>query len=223
MELNVKSTRSELKENLLAHYLDRTILWVKGNLQIIVGALIILVVGGLMSSVFIIRRNEARDKNWVRMAQAEALFKQNDSVNARKILSDIIQLSPGTNEALFASHYMGEIALAEKKFDEAVALYSDVVAKSGKSPLKPLALSNLAFSYSEKKDFQAAAQTYKQFMNSYAEHFMAARNQLAWGTVLLKTGETEAAKETLGQLIDLYPTSPWAENARQIMDKLTTR
>jgi len=223
MELKTKSTRSELKENLLANELEIALKWAMGHLPVIFAGLGALVVGALISSVFIIRRSEARDRNWVRLAQGQSQERQKDNANAEKIFNEIKDNNPGTAESLFATYYLGTAALDEKKYGEAVRFFSDAVAKAGKSPLKPLALTNLAFSYEENKDYQSAANTCKQFMNSYAEHFLAARNQLEWGRVLMKAGEIDAAKETLGQLVDLYPTSPWAENARQIMDKLASR
>ncbi len=222
MEIKTKSVRSELKENILANYLENTIKWSMSNMPIILGGIGLIILAVLAGSVIILRKQEAKNLNWTRMAQAQSLTRQGDLIDSRKIYTDIKTASPNTKEAVFASYYLGDIALTEKKYDEAITLYSDVVEKSGPSPLKPLALVNLAFSFEEKKDFKAAANTYKQFMSSFAEHFMAPRIQLAWGRALLSSGENEAAKETLGQLVDLYPTSPWAENARQILDKLAS-
>jgi TolA-binding protein len=80
----------------------------------------------------------------------------------------------------------------------------------------------LGFAYEQKGDYAGAAQTYRQFMTDHAEHFLAPRIQLALGRSLAMSNQPQAAQEALGHLIDLYPTSPWAENARQIMDKLKT-
>lgn len=220
MEVKTKSVRSELKENVLAHYLENLIKWSMNNLPIILGGLGVVVIVILAGSVFFLKRQEAKNLNWTRMAQAQALVRQGDLTNSQSIFNEIKTKSPNTTEALFAAYFLGDIALSEKKFDQAITLFSDVVQEAGSLAIKPLALSNLAFSFEEKKDFAMAANTYKQFMNSYAEHFLAPRVQLSWGRALLKSGETEAAKETLGQLVDLYPTSPWAENARQTLDKL---
>jgi TolA-binding protein len=46
---------------------------------------------------------------------------------------------------------------------------------------------------------------------------------LGLGRSLAAAGKIDEAKKALGQLIDLYPTSHWAENARSIMDKFKTR
>jgi TolA-binding protein len=86
-----------------------------------------------------------------------------------------------------------------------------------------LALSNLGFAYEQKKEYKNAAETLQKYMDAYADHFLAPRVQLAIGRNWALSGDTDAAKKTLSQLIDLYPTSEWAQNARLIMDKFISR
>ncbi len=218
------STKSELKENILADKLETVVKWGMENRPKVLGGLVFLVMAGLISSVFIIRSQETNEVNWTRLTQAQTLMSQSRNPQSREILTDIRSHSPNTPAFLYATFYLGELNLTEKKYDEATANFSEVVAQTGKQePLRPLALSNLGHAQEQKKDFQAAAKTYQQFTEEYPDHFMAPRVQLELGRNLSLSGEKEAAKKILGQLMDLYPTSPWAENARRIMDKIETR
>ncbi len=217
------STKAELKENILASKIELVMPWIMAHrVQILIGTGVV-VAAGLISSVFIIRRNETRDINWTQLSQAKILFAQKQPDTASQILTNIKTANPGSTEALYALYYAGEFSLSEKKYEDAVQSFSAFVAQSGNQPLRPLALSNLGFAYEQKGDYAAAIQTYQQFMTQYSEHFLAARTQLALGKALLHSGDKEGAKKSLGQLVDLYPTSPWAQNARRIMDKIETR
>ena len=113
--------------------------------------------------------------------------------------------------------------ISKKNYDEAISQLTIVANASKQTPLTPLALSNLAFAYEENGDPLQAALTYQRFMDSYSEHFLAPHVQLSLGRAYADAGETVQAQASLEQLIDLYPTSPWSENARRILDKLESR
>jgi len=215
--------RSELKENILANKMEHLVQWAVAHRPHVLIGTGVIVVSVLLSSVFIIRNGEVRDMNWTRLSQAVSYFNQKDFPAARQILTDVQQQDPRGVLFLYATYHLGEIDLAENKYDDAVRNFSSVIASSGKNPLRALALTNLGYAQEEKHDFAEAAKTYRKFLDEYAEHFMAARTQLALGRALALSGDKQAAKTTLSQLVDLYPTSPWAENARRIMDKIETR
>lgn len=218
------SKRSDLKENILANKLEKPLKWAVENRATVLGAIGLLVIAGLISSVFIIRKKELREMNWTRLAQAKAMLSQpQQRPQAKPILSEIRTASPADAVGLHALFTLGEAALLERNFDEAVTRFSELVGLSGAHPLTPLALSNLGHAYEQKKDYNAAAQAYQKFMESFGEHFMAARIQLSLGRALSNAGRVEEAAKTLEQLIDLYPTSEWAEKARRMMDKNKTR
>ena len=215
--------RSELKENVLAAKVEKGLLWVlehKIPIAVFAG---VLVFGLMVASVVIIRRNEKREEHWGRMAQAQSFINQNQLAQARQILTDIKADGPDHNTSLYISYYLGQAHLAEKNYQEATQNFSDVVSMSGNFPMTPLALSNLGHSYEGLKDFSKAAETYQAFMDQFNDHFMAPRIQLAMGRSLVKSGDYENGKAALEQLIDLYPTSPWSENARRILDKIESR
>ncbi len=217
------STRSELKENLLAAKVQTGLVWVMANRTPVMTGIGIVVAAFLIGSVFVIRNREKRDTDLTRLALAESLVGQRQYDRAALALNDL-KVSTNDNGLLAqTSYFQGLAALGQKKYAEAEMFFQETIDRSGRSPLKPLALSNKGFAQEEKKDFDAAAQTYGQFMTEFGEHFLAPRVQLSLGRAFAAAGKTEEAKKALAQLIDLYPTSQWAENARSIMDKLRIR
>lgn len=214
------SVKSELKQNVLSSKLESVTPWLVAHRNQLLTAIGIVVGVSLIASVFIIRRNEARDISWTRMAQAQILLAQNRADAAIPLLGEIKNSNPGSIESFYASYYSGLAQLEQKNYDAAIQEFSSIVAQANGQPIRPLALCNLAFAQEQKADWPAAVQTYQQFMAQYAEHFMAARVQLLLGKAQIQAGDKEGARKSLGQLVDLYPTSPWAQNARRIMDKL---
>lgn len=216
------TTKADLKENLLASRLEGVVRWIADNRPAVLTGAGVLIATILVSSVFIIQRSDQTKADWTRLSQAQALLSMKKYPEAVQVLTDVHNTSPDMDAKLYAGFYLGQAALAEKKLDDAVKHFSDVNALGIKHAIRPLALSNLGFTYEQKGDYANAAQTYRQFMSEYAEHFLAPRVQLSLGRTLATSNDPKGAQEALGHLVDLYPTSPWAENARQIMDKLKT-
>ena len=217
------STRSELKENMLAAKLEVLVAWVMANRgPVITGAGVAIAVV-LIGSVFVLRNREKRDSDLTRLMLGKELVSQRAYDRAAASLADLRPSLTNHNLIAQSAYFQGLAALGQKNFAEAQAFFQEAVDHSAGSPLKPLALSNKGFAEEEKKDFEAAAQTCRQFMAEFDTHFLAARVQLSLGRTLAAAGKIEEAKAALVHLIDLYPTSQWAENARSIMDKLKIR
>ncbi|MCB4755435.1 MAG: tetratricopeptide repeat protein [Elusimicrobia bacterium] len=217
------SVKAELKENILATKVEGVVKWGIDHRPLVLMAAVALLASVLISSVFILRAKERRDLNWTRLAQAQSYLAQKQFATAQSILEEIQKTAPNTTEALHAAYTLGLVSLETKNDAAAINAFSTVANLPGNHPLRPLALSNLGYAYEQKKDHRLAAQTLQRFIDQYADHFLAARTQLSVGRNWALAGDKEAATKALTQLIDLYPTSEWAKNARVIMDKIKTR
>jgi TolA-binding protein len=217
------SRQSELKENILASKLEGALTWGIQNRTSVITGLGILLGLLLLSSVIIISRKQTLETNLTRLAQAQALVAGRQFDKAEQILTDISNQRPSGNLALQVHYYHGIAALGLKKYDDAIALFQKVVDEAGNSPLKPLALVNLGFTYEEKKEFSQAADIYGRFIVDFSDHFLAPRTQLSLGRALALAGKKDESKKAFDQLIDLYPTSEWAKIARSFIDKNKTR
>jgi len=213
------SRRAELKENVLAAQLEGVIGWATNNWRILAGVAGAVAAGLLVLSVVVLRNQQRREQNTTTLAQAQQLIGQKKYDDAIKILDQIRSQPANNNLFALATYYRGVAALETKNNDDAIRFFSEASERSVNSPLRPIALSNLGFAYEQKKDMEGAARVYGDFVAHYSDHFLAPRIQLALGRTLLAAGKNDDGRKALSQLIDLYPTSEWADAARSLMDK----
>lgn len=217
------STKAELKENVLANHVETVLRWVLMNRGPVLTGIGVLIAAILLGSVFMIRRRENRDVQSTQIAMAESFLGQRQFDRAAQVLQDIRTKATDPSIIVRTAYFQGVTALEQKNYEQAAGFFREAADRAQGTPMKPLALANLGFALEEKKDFDAAVMTYGQFMSEFGDHFLAPRVQLAIGRSFLLSGKEEEGKKALNQLIDLYPTSPWAQNARSIMDKNKSR
>jgi TolA-binding protein len=172
------STKSELKENILATKLESLIKWGMEYRSAVMTVLGIIIIGALIGSVFVLRQKEQNEKTVTRLAQAQAFVGQRRFLEAESILSELHATRPPAPTADLVSYYLGLSLLEQKKYEESKKYFQEIIDRSGTSALKPLAISSLAFSFEELKDYSSAVVLYQKFMSEFSDHFMAPRIQL---------------------------------------------
>jgi predicted negative regulator of RcsB-dependent stress response len=219
----VMSRKAELSENILAARMERTLTWViERRVQALI-SLGVIVASILIGSVFVLRRNQQIEKSRTKLAYAQSLISQQEFAQAEPILNEIRASGTDADGARLAAFLSGVAALDQKKLDDAVKLLTEAVDKSSGHPIRPLARAALGTALEEKKDLTAAIANYAAFISETPDHFMSPRIQLALGRCNLQAGRNDDARRALEHLIDQFPTSEWAENARRLMDKNKSR
>lgn len=217
------SRRSELKENILAAKVEVALKFIIDHaVQFAIGGGVALV-GVLIASVFFLRSGEAESAAWSRVAYGQALYQQGEYGQARAALQQVVDERPGGDPATVALYFLGAAFYEQNEFEEAERAYREVLEVTDNPHIRPLTLAALGSTLESQGRHGDAAEMYRRFMERHGDHFMAPRTQLALGRALLNNGETDEARDALGQLIDLYPTSGWAENARRFLDNLGSR
>ncbi|MBV9080206.1 MAG: tetratricopeptide repeat protein [Elusimicrobia bacterium] len=217
------SHKAELKENILASKLETAVVWIVERRVQVATVLGVIVAAALISSVFFLRHQEAVDTSRTKLGYAQSLVSQDRLTEAVPVLEDIQKSPADTDTRRLAKFLSGVVAFGTSKTDDAIRDFGDAANMSRNHPLRPLALANLGSAYEQKQDFESAARTYTTFMSEFADHFMAPRVQLGLGRSQLLAGKKDDAKKSLEHLIDLYPTSEWAENARRLLDNTRNR
>jgi TolA-binding protein len=213
------SRKAELSENILASKLESALTWIIERRVQVLTSFGVAIAAVLIGSVFALRRHDAREQARTRVAYSQALLSQARFAEAASALDDVRKNPVDADTARLAAYLRGVAALGMSKPDDAVTYLNEAVALSNGHPLQPLALADLGAAYEQKKDFDSAARTYQTFLTDHADHFMSARVMLSLGRVQYLTGKPDDAKKTLDRLVDLHPTSEWAENARRLIDK----
>ncbi len=213
------SRNADLKENILASQLERFLVWgIERKVQVLT-SVGVAVAAVLIGSVFALRQSQTHEQSRTQIAYSQALLSQGKYAEAAKALDQARKLPMDQDTARLSSYLRGVAAFGLGNADEAIPLFNETLSRSTGHPIRPLALSDLGAAYEQKKDFNAAVRTYTTFMTDYPDSFLAPRIMLALGRTQFLFGNQEDGKKTLDRLLDLYPTSEWAENARRLIDK----
>jgi TolA-binding protein len=217
------SRKAELSENLLAARMEGALLWIfERRVQVLISigvAVAVLLIG----SVFVLRRREQAEQARTKLAYAQSLISQQQFAQADPLLAEVRSSRADADTVRLAAYLGGVSSLEEGKLDDAVKLLTEAVDKSAGHPIRPLARASLGAALEQKNDLPAAIATYGAFISESPDHFLSPRIQLALGRTNLLAGRNDDARKALEHLIDQFPTSEWAENARRLMDKNKTR
>lgn len=217
------SRKAELSENILAARMESALIWMyERRIQMLI-SLGVLVAALLIGSVFVLRRNQQNEDAQTKIAYAQAMITQQQYAQADKVLSEVRSSNADLSSRRLAVYFSGISALSQGKLDDAVKDLQEAVDKSANHPLRPLARAALGTALEEKKDYTGAIADYAAFMSENPDNFLSPRMQLALGRANLLAGNNDEARKALGHLIDQFPTSEWAENARRLMDKNKSR
>ena len=107
-------------------------------------------------------------------------FKGGDMQKAREILSRFLQLSPAHDLAANAHYWLGETYYNEKKLDQAVLEFQEVIKNFPAKDKAPAALLKQAMAFREMGDLKSARYLYKKLIDDYpgADEAKVAREKL---------------------------------------------
>lgn len=216
------SRKAELSENILAAKLEGTLEWLYERRVHALVSLGVVVAAGLIGSVFVLRRNEQAEDAQTKIAYAQSMISQQQFPQAETVLSEVRAGASGSDTARMGAYLSGVSAFDQGKLDDAVKFFTAAIDQSAGHPVRPLARSGLGTALEAKKDYEGAIADYAAFISETPDHFLSPRIQLALGRAYLLAGKNDEAKKALEHLIDQFPTSEWAENARRLMDKNKT-
>ena len=107
-------------------------------------------------------------------------FKGGDMQKAREVLSRFLQLSPAHDLAANAHYWLGETYYNEKKLDQAVLEFQEVIKNFPTKDKAPAALLKQAMAFGEMGDLKSARYLYKKLIDDYpgADEAKVAREKL---------------------------------------------
>jgi TolA-binding protein len=132
-----------------------------------------------------------RDQAWAHVANANA--KARDWSGADKAVSQLLKdhrKSPLVSRTILN---VAETAYGEKHFEAASKFFELLLAPGPKSPFHAAALSGLAWSELQKKDYAKAEQRFRQFAKEHSGHELAAESAFMIGDSLQRAGNSKDA------------------------------
>ncbi len=235
-------TRQEIKRDEIQERLLLGVEWLQDNYQKVVAAIVAIAV--VVAAVLLFQGMRSRQEVSAQQALAEALkihqapinaagadpdnenspsFPDEDARRARaKGLFEGVLADHGSSDAgRIARVYMGEIAAQEGDLARARELWNEYLDRSPRDALAAVVKLNvISLDRAEGKHADLVAEL-RQAVENDSGVLPRDATLYELGVSLEDNGETEEAKERFQELVDQFPQSPYAREARTRLDVTT--
>ena len=219
-----KLTRREIKEDKFLTFVAKATKWFNENSKYIAIALAALVVAVAVGYLIVSSKHQAETAASGRLIRAMAAYNNMAFDRAIPILQGIVDQFPGTKSAGIAAFYLGRAYYNKENYEEAKKYFSLYVEKYGDDPLlKSAALAGLGACYAQQGDKEMAAQYYEKAAKKEKEFFNAADYLFSAAENYAEIGKIGKAQELLQLVLEKYPQTPVANDAKMLLAELTAR
>lgn len=132
----------------------------------------------------------------------------------------VAETYPGSSIEPRALLYCGRKLIDEKRYDEALTVYSSFVQTYPSHALAPSAMAFCGMISEQEKKFQEAATRYQSVVDSHPQSFVAPLALLNMGSCFEKLGNAAEAKKAYEKIVSEYPASAWKDDAQARIGKL---
>ena len=153
-------------------------------------------------------------------AYSESALAAFEDAKSAEDYKSIAETYPGSAAEPMALFYCARKLVDDKKYDEAVAVYSSFVRLHPSHSLAPNALAFCGMLLEQEKKFEEAATSYQSLVDRYPQSFLAPMVLLNRGSCLEELGKLTEAREAYGKVISGYQSSSWKDDALARLGKL---
>jgi outer membrane protein assembly factor BamD (BamD/ComL family) len=212
---------TQTSQNKFEEKLKLYILWIRSH-QEQFWAISITVLGAILLTFFMIKRRQAdNEEAWTQLGAAQGYIMQGQTAPATKALDDWFARYKGTGATTYAKFLRADLLYNTSNYAGAADLYGDLVQTGRPKELRPLALSAQAASEEMAGRLPQAQALTQQFLDHYADHYLAASMYISQARLAELSGSTSNATALYDRFVILYPQSPWTEFARARIQLLT--
>ncbi len=210
----VLSSREQLKKDPLQETVKKGLEWVGSHrqtfLSIIGTAAVVLVVGAFIVTNY----KNVRSQAWERYSAGQNAMIMQNWDGALGLYNDVITNYGRTPAAVYALLSKGDVLHHQGKYQEAVDSYKQCLEKNPPRIILPLLLASKGTAEEDMGDFGAAVASYQKFVSEFQDHYLSPKVYESLGRAHELNHNPDAAKEIYGQIITLFPGTPWAEVAK---------
>jgi tetratricopeptide (TPR) repeat protein len=183
--------------------------------KVLIGVAVVLVVAVVV--VMVVRGQRATE-----LAASADLMTASQSASsgllaqASQEYQAVIDTYPGTRSAGAATCYLGTILFQQGQYDPALENFQAYLDRYGnKGTLGKVALEGKASVLEQRRDFEGAAEIYKELAEQSRELESTEARYLADAMRCYRSAnDWMAVRETATQIVDNHPDTPWAGDAR---------
>jgi hypothetical protein len=181
-------------------------------------ALASLLIGWVFHNLQAVRRLA-----WDQLSSAQTLFSQGKISEATQAVDQILASHRSGSLAIHAHLLKGDMALQGEKKDQAIPAYEAALGQSATPELRAVALGALAAAHEELQKWPEAEKLHTQFTVEFPDHFLTPRTHLGISRLQMAQQKWVEAQSTLERLITLYPSTPWAQEAQELLPQTKGR
>ncbi len=209
-------TKKEMKEDKLVTTAFKLSEWFQKHLnQVLMVAGAVVLVALVVFFVFSSKARRSK-KAAELLGKATLEFQAGNASQAVTDLQTVIQKYGGTKDAGHASFYLATAYFYGRDYGRAKATFQEFIKKYGDDPLLlASAQAGIAECDMESGEFEAAGDNFVQAVSLNPDGLLAPQYLFSAGRAYLKAGQKEKAKEVFSRLIDQYPDSEQASEAKQ--------
>lgn len=153
----------------------------------------------------------------VLVASAQSLRALENGAEAAKRLNQLLTAFPQSTYRPHAIYLLGELAQADKKYDDAIARYKEAIAQFPMSQFVALARYGLGASYFAKEDYTNALPPLGELLAAKPDPELLARGQYLRGLTYQRLKQFEPALKDLQAFLEGKPEGEEALDARYAM------
>ncbi|MCJ7509192.1 MAG: tetratricopeptide repeat protein [candidate division Zixibacteria bacterium] len=207
-------TKKEMKEDKLVTLTFRiTELFQKYTNQFLVGIGVVVVAGVLVYFYINSKANQEREAS-VLLGQADLQLRIGNTKQALSGLDMVTKRFPETKAGKRAIFLLGDAYFQSREFQLAKSAFERYLSQGKEPLLKASAQAGIAQCYLETGDLLLAGDSFLKAASMTTEDFMKQEYLFSAAWVFSRTGQKEKAREVYRELLDKYPQSTQAQQAR---------
>jgi len=214
-------TRKEIKEDKLVTYYFKALDYYEAHKrEFLYGA--IAVVAIIAFGLYYMNSQKAAEQTAsVEFAKGKAAYESGNYDAAIGILEALTSDFDGTHGAATGTIYLAKAYMAKGQYEDAERTFKKYLDDYGDDPILSLAAATgIAASHEARGEHDKAAEAYEKAAKKYKDSFKAPDLLFAAARSYKEAGRPQDAKRVLDQLLETYPESQVASDAKLMLGEL---
>ncbi len=153
-----------------------------------------------------------------KFVQARAEYNKQNYLAAIPLLEQLVNEYSGTQSAGIATIYLANAYMHTKDYANAEKFYKKYLDDVDDDPILSISAAyGLAATHEERGDYTKAAALYEQAASAHDESYRAPELLISAARCFKQAGQNEGTRRVLQKLLDKYPKSALAEEAKLLM------
>ena len=205
------SDQSEVARDELRDAVEQTVDWLIEHRREASYAAGGILGAALLTGLVAYSRHAKMTESWDKLSLAEMYAYAGHPIEAQSALAQVSEAGGGSAAAAALARMLeGDILIAGQKYADAATSYGKA-AEIAPEGIRPFALAEKVMTLEEEGKMAECAAAAQSFLDTNADHLLAAQVHSILARCQMAQGQADAAKSTLQRISLQYPNSPWAE------------